>query len=139
MLVHGTCVAFRVGGKNLAVLIRGKSGSGKSDLALRVLSLGGWLISDDQVVLKKKSRVLLASAPKTIKGLLEVRGVGICKIKEVLPSAILMLVVDLVPQKLVPRLPQEEFETIGGIRVVRRNLYAFEASAALKLYKILVE
>ena len=141
-MFHGTCVAFKIGRKNVAVLIRGKPGSGKSDLALRLLSMVGHkarLISDDQVILRKKSGKIWAVSPETIRGLLEVRGVGICKIREVLLSAPLALVIDLVPLKKVPRFPDAEFEYFEGVKLPRRNLYAFEASAPLKLYKMLVE
>ncbi len=138
--VYGTCIAFKVGRAHRAVLIRGKSGSGKSDLALRALALGARLVSDDRVMLKKRgSHGLWASPPAAIKGLLEVRGVGICKISGVLPRAALALVVDLVPQGRVPRLPDAEFETLRGVKLPRRKLYAFECSAPLKLYKMVVE
>ncbi len=139
-LVYGTCIAFRIGRENRAVLIRGKSASGKSDLALRALALGAKLVSDDQVILKSKGRfVLQAMAPKPIKGLLEVRGVGICREAGVLSNVPLALVVDLVPRSRVPRLPDAEFEVIAGVKLPRRKLYAFEVSAALKLYKMMVE
>ena len=59
------------------MLISGPSGSGKSDLALRLLDRGFTLVSDDQTIVRKDGDRLLASAPPTIHGKLEIRGVGI--------------------------------------------------------------
>lgn len=71
--LHASCVAI----DGRAVLISGPSGSGKSDLALRLLDRGFVLVSDDRTIIRKESSRLIASAPGTIKGKLEVRGVGI--------------------------------------------------------------
>jgi serine kinase of HPr protein (carbohydrate metabolism regulator) len=51
-----------------AVLISGPSGSGKSDLALRLLDRGFGLVSDDQTIVQKDGARLLATAPPTIAG-----------------------------------------------------------------------
>ena len=73
-LIHATCVAIN----HKAVLITGASGSGKSDLALRLIKdAGATLISDDQTSLHLINGHVLASPPDTIQGLLEVRVVGI--------------------------------------------------------------
>ena len=70
--LHGTTVAL----DGRAVLISGPSGSGKSDLALRLFDRGFVLVSDDRTIVRKEGSRLFASAPETIKGKLEVRGVG---------------------------------------------------------------
>ena len=99
-LVHGTCVAL---GRS-AALLRGPSGSGKSDLALRFLFLARrgpaaleppTLVADDQVRLRRDGARLLVEAPATLRGKLEVRGVGIVEMKSV-AEAELVLVADLV-------------------------------------------
>src|SRR5256885_16911508 len=59
------------------VLISGPSGSGKSDLALRLLDRGFTLVSDDQTIVRRDDSRLIASAPPTIAGKLEIRGIGI--------------------------------------------------------------
>ena len=109
-LVHGTCVALGSG----AALLRGPSGSGKSDLALRFLFLARRgpaaleapiLVADDQVVLAREGTRLLARAAQTIRGKIEVRGVGIVEVKS-LAEAELKLVVDLVWPQQVERLPK---------------------------------
>ncbi|HUW72724.1 MAG TPA: aldolase, partial [Methyloceanibacter sp.] len=103
-LVHGTCVALGT----RAALLRGASGSGKSDLALRFLALAGeaalrpLLIADDQVwVEAQENGQALASVPETLAGLIEVRGLGIAEMPFE-ATARLVLVCDLVPADQVP-------------------------------------
>jgi hypothetical protein len=100
MIVHATCVALRGQG----VLLLGDSGSGKSDLGLRLIHEGWSLVADDRVVLALKHGGIAAAAPSTIAGLLEVRGLGIVT----LPArpARLKLAVQLGREN--PRLPTAE-------------------------------
>lgn len=71
--IHASCVA--IGGKG--VLLLGGSGTGKSDLALRLIDDGAALVADDRTLLFVKNGALHAKPPPSIKGLLEIRGVGI--------------------------------------------------------------
>lgn len=71
--IHASTVAL----DGRAVLISGPSGSGKSDLALRLLDRGFALVSDDQTIVRKSDSKLIASAPPNLAGKLEVRGIGI--------------------------------------------------------------
>lgn len=71
-MLHATCVAY----DGRAVLLIGPSGSGKSDLALRLFDRGFGLVSDDQTMVRKEGARLIASAPLTIAGKMEVRGSG---------------------------------------------------------------
>ena len=64
------------------MLITGPSGSGKSDLALRLLDRGFTLVSDDQTIVRRDGDRLLASAPPTIAGKLEIRGIGIVEMEQ---------------------------------------------------------
>ena len=136
MIVHGTCVAL---GTN-AALIRGSSGDGKSDLALRFLSLPqdaageAKLVADDQVCLSAKSESLTATPPTNLAGLLEVRGLGILQIPFI-SAARVVVVCDLVDRRDVPRMPPDPWDqaTLAGIAVPVLKLAAFEASAPLKL------
>ncbi len=127
-LVHATCVA--IDGKG--VLLRGDSGAGKSDLALRLIDGGARLVADDQVVLVVKDEQLVAAPPPVLAGRLEVRGVGIAELPYQ-PEVTLVLIVKLVPSDAVERLPQPGFETIAGIRVPLIALAPFEASAPAKI------
>jgi serine kinase of HPr protein (carbohydrate metabolism regulator) len=136
-LVHGTCVALGRRG----VLLRGGAGSGKSDLALRFMALPGegalcpGLVADDQVyVSANPDGTLTASAPPTIAGKIEVRGLGIMPVP-FLPEAELVLVCDLVGGKDVPRMPpeSEKATVLAGVPLPTLRLAPFEASAPLKL------
>ena len=137
-LVHGTCVALG----RAAALLRGPSGSGKSDLALRFLFLARrgpaaleppTLVADDQVQLKRDGSLILVRAPETIRGKIEVRGVGIIEVKSH-PEAQLALVVDLVPPLEVPRMPGgDEMARLLGVDVPLMRLAPWEASAPIKL------
>ena len=71
--VHASTVALA----GRAILILGPSGSGKSDLSLRLIDRGFTLVSDDQTLLRRADGVLIASSPATIRGKMEVRGIGI--------------------------------------------------------------
>lgn len=134
--VHGTALARD--GK--AVLIRGASGSGKSDLALRCIGLSlpmdlprVQLLSDDQVWLTRDVRGIEATPPPAIAGKIEVRGLGIVEVSYC-ASARLALVIDLVPPDRVPRFPLEElFTELLGTPVPLLRLTPFEASAPLKV------
>jgi len=128
LLVHATAVAIDGG----AVLLRGPPGSGKSDLALRLIDGGARLIADDQTVLLRRDAHILVRAPATIAGLIEVRGVGVLRL-DPLDEVQLALIVDLVPAAEVERLPEPRFETILGLAIPLLALAPFEASAAAKL------
>ncbi len=140
ILVHATCVALRPPGPSSgrtwrAVLLRGPSGAGKSDLALRLIEAGGRLVADDQTRLTRRGCALVATAPATLAGLIEVRGVGIVKLArgQVLARAPLALLVDLVPADRVERLPEPAEETLLDVDVPVLALAPFEVSASAKL------
>jgi serine kinase of HPr protein (carbohydrate metabolism regulator) len=137
-LLHGTCVAL---GRS-AALLRGPSGAGKSDLALRFLFLARrgpaaleppTLIADDQVRVRREGARLLVEAPPTLRGKLEVRGLGIVDMKTV-ADAELVLVADLVAATGVERMPEADASVrLLGLDVAAIRLVAAEASAPIKL------
>jgi serine kinase of HPr protein (carbohydrate metabolism regulator) len=125
--LHASCVAI----DGRAVLIAGPSGSGKSDLALRMLDRGFTLVSDDRTIICKEDGKLFAAAPDTIKGKLEVRGIGIVDMNEVqdVPVA---LMVELATE--IERLPDDSRDrAILGIGVPLINIDARTASAPSKV------
>ena len=147
--IHATCLAFGQRG----VLLRGPSGSGKSDLALRcitqpiVLADGmpgatgtpilARLVADDQVIVRVAQERLLAQAPANLHGLLEVRGIGVFKL-EAAGEIQVCLVVDLLaagtPARTIERMPADHAKvTIAGIALASLALVAAEPSAPVKL------
>lgn len=127
-LVHATCVAIGRRG----VLLRGPSGSGKSDLALRLIDEGAKLVADDQVRIARNGTRLVARAPATIAGRMEVRGIGVVAI-EPRRAAEIALVVDLTPRAKIDRMPAPQSWTCHGVRVRRIQIDPFDASAPAKL------
>jgi HPr kinase/phosphorylase len=125
---HGTAVAI----DGEAVLLRGLSGAGKSDLALRLIDRGARLVADDQTLLRRVGDRVIAAAPPTIAGLIEIRGIGIVTV-EAIDAAPLFLIADLIPLGEVERMPERTLETILGVPVPLIGLAPFEASAAAKL------
>ena len=131
--VHGTSIALGRDG----VLLRGPSGSGKSDLALRLIDAGATLIADDQTELRRRNGRLEMRAPATLEGLLEVRGLGIVRVPCV-QDVPLRLVIDLVRPGTVGRLPEPRFVEFDGLSFPLLELAPFEVSAAAKLRVALV-
>lgn len=137
-ILHGTSVALA----GRAALIRGASGAGKSDLALRFLSHygadGGGLVADDRCLIQAKEGRLTVRSPDAIAGRIEVRGIGILAVPHV-DSAELSLIVDLVASDAVPRMPSEPLpqEQLLDCWISKAVLAPFEASAPVKLKLLL--
>jgi serine kinase of HPr protein (carbohydrate metabolism regulator) len=125
--LHASCVA--IGGR--AVLISGRSGSGKSDLTLRLIDRGASLVSDDYSIVRRVGKRLRASAPPNIAGKLEVRGLGLLDF-EAVSEAPVCLMVDLARQ--AERMPvTNEQVLIAGLKVPVVAVASLEASAPVKV------
>jgi serine kinase of HPr protein (carbohydrate metabolism regulator) len=131
LIVHATSISCLIGDTWQGVLISGPSGVGKSDLALRALSKGCALISDDYSVLWRSGDHLYAGAPDTIKGRIEVRGVGITSLRTRHFSRISLTV--HCQNSAVERLPEPEFSDILGLKIPTLRLNPREASSVAKL------
>lgn len=135
--LHATCIA--VGPR--AILIRGPSGSGKSDLALRCLALPASglvtspakLVADDQVIVTRSGPSLSVSSPQTLLGRLEIRGLGILEVDPEL-DAKAVLVAEITSQQDIERFPDPwPTAELLGLTVPVVRIAAFDSSAPLKL------
>jgi serine kinase of HPr protein (carbohydrate metabolism regulator) len=125
--IHASTVAMN----GRAVLIGGPSGSGKSDLALRLLDRGFTLVSDDQTLLRREGERLIASPPPNIAGKLEVRGIGIVDIEHSADVPVALLV-ELTSD--IQRLPDDNRErVILGLPLPIVSIDAIAASAPSKV------
>jgi len=126
--IHATCVA--IGGEG--IVLRGPSGSGKSDLALRLIGAGARLVADDRVDLSLAGDRLHAAAPENLFGMIEVRGLGILRLPAA-PAAPVALVCDLVTAGEIERLPEPREVSLLGRTVCAVSLTPFQASADTKV------
>ena len=131
IFVHATAIAIERSG----MLLLGPSGSGKSDLALRLIDAGARLIADDQVILTRVGERLIANAPPTLAGRIEARGIGILtldggRLWRKMPIA---LAVELVAPDRLERLPEDATRDFLGIALKLIRLAPFESSAVAKL------
>lgn len=131
MQIHATSIVIR----GYGILLMGASGSGKSDLALRMIDRGARLVSDDYTQLALKDGQLIASPPPRLAGLIEVRGLGILT-QDYAVSAPIVLAITLDPP--MPRMPTHEDKLdLLGVSVPHFALSGLESSAPLKLERLL--
>jgi HPr kinase/phosphorylase len=128
LIAHATCISLDGQG----VLLRGPSGSGKSDLALRAIAEGAKLVADDQVALARRGENVIASAPSTLSGMIEIRGLGIMRVQAAAEAQI-ALIVDLVDAASIERLPDGRRCELLGIGLSWLALAPFQSSALAKL------
>jgi len=132
LFIQATCIVV----EGTGVLLRGPPGSGKSDLALRLIDAGAKLVADDGVELRRTTDAVIArlppAAPESVRGRIEVRGLGIAPVPAV-AEARLDLVVDLVPAEEVERLPQPATAEMLGVKLPLLRLDGLEPSAPAKV------
>ena len=119
--------AISIEGRGL--LIAGESGAGKSSLALALIDRGATLIGDDGIVIDDESGHPLAQPPRTTRGLLEVRNVGLVELATT--EAPIALVLQLTT--LAPRYPMElATTTLGGVGIPVLLFRPGDATQALR-------
>jgi serine kinase of HPr protein (carbohydrate metabolism regulator) len=132
LFIQATCVVV----EGVGVLLRGAPGSGKSDLALRLIDAGATLVADDGVELRREGDAVIArlppGAPDSVRGRIEVRGLGIAPVPA-LPETRLHVVIDLVPADAVERLPEPASVELLGTKLRLLRLHGPEASAPAKV------
>jgi HPr kinase/phosphorylase len=122
MQIHGSCAAREGAG----VLLVGVPGSGKSDLLLRLLDRGFALVADDRIDIEDG----IARAPALLRGLLEVRGLGIVRLPYVAEVRLALAVCLDGPG---PRLPEPERHPTLGLPQVRVDAMRAAAPAIVAL------
>jgi serine kinase of HPr protein (carbohydrate metabolism regulator) len=126
--VHASAVAIDGRG----VLIGGRSGHGKSDLALRLIDRGAILISDDYTILCREDGRAIASAPATILGKIEMRGIGLLEEVAHVQGVPVALFVDL--DATPERLPEPGGAVVlAGVSIPAIAMNGLEGSAPLKV------
>jgi HPr kinase/phosphorylase len=131
VLIHASSVAL----DGRAVLIRGASGSGKSALALQLMAFGARLIADDRTLLTDHPEGPLASAPATIRGRIEARGLGILAAAPADPAPV-RLVVDLDRTETERLPPPRRADLLGhAIPLCHKQESPYFAAAILQYLK----
>lgn len=128
--IHATLISFMEKG----ILLTGKSGAGKSDLALRmIIDKGAVLVSDDRVELEVIDDALYGRSPNEIRGKLEVRGVGIANFYTKEKEKISLCVELCDKNEKIERLPLPEYEEISGVLIEKIKIYPFNCSSICKI------
>ena len=129
-IIHATLVSLQ----NKGILLKGKSGSGKSDLALRLIeNKDAVLVADDMVELNVDNNSLIGRAPQNLAGLLEVRGIGIVRYPYEKESKIDLIVNLQNTRENIERMPIMVKDVILGLEINKIDLYAEENSAPDKI------
>ena len=128
LILHGTCIDINGNG----VLIRGKPGIGKSSLALQLIDRGAILVADDQTLLSLESQVVMAQPPLSLKGLMEVRGIGLCSFPFQQKSP-LRLCVEICDKEELERLPEPLFISYYEVKIPLLKLGKGELLGAIKV------
>ncbi len=133
MQIHATCCARDRADGPAGVLLLGPPGSGKSDLALRLIESGFRLVADDRVDIETTPEGAFASAPAALAGLIEVRGIGILRLGDTVSRARLRLAVTLTPRASQERLPEPAERVLAGHSVPTIMIDPEAASAVARI------
>jgi serine kinase of HPr protein (carbohydrate metabolism regulator) len=134
---HAGLIALYDRGQWKGVLIQGESGTGKSDLALRCLSLGFRLVADDRTRLWVSDGRLFGAAPETLAGLVEARGLGVLPEPARRLAEVWLVARCLQPSDPLERMPESSRRTLLGVSVPSVAVRPLEASAPQKLLRAL--
>ena len=138
VIQHAGLMAQRRNGVWCGVLLRGASGVGKSDLALRLLAVGWRLVADDRTQLWRDADQVFGRAPAVLAGRIELRGQGVFGGLPVQSFAPITLIADcLPPGQAMERVPEATFEQLLGVTIPKVSLVAADASAPARLDRLL--
>lgn len=134
-IVHASVVCLPVQGFWRGVLLMGPSGAGKSDLTLSCLNAGFRLVSDDYALVYQSEGKLFATAPETIKNLMEIRGLGIVSQERRLQTRLYLGA--FLQTGPIERMPEAQTTSVLGLNLATICLNPFETSAVFKLKQAL--
>jgi serine kinase of HPr protein (carbohydrate metabolism regulator) len=137
MILHAGLIARRLGSAWRGALIQGPSCVGKSDLALRALDAGFALVADDRTLLFVSGGVLFGRAPGALRGLIEVRGLGVIRNSALALAPISLSVRCKISPAEIERMPPFDTETFLGIATPAMELWPLENSAPAKIGRAL--
>lgn len=129
--MHATCVSV-FGDRLSGCLLLGPSGSGKSDLAVRLIDGGGTLVADDRVITTVRDGQVSAAPPPLLAGLLEIRGLGVMTVP-FLDQAEIRLLVCLTKAADIERMAPITSRTLNGVDIPCLLVDASMASAAARV------
>ncbi|MCP3972014.1 MAG: serine kinase [Rhodobacteraceae bacterium] len=129
MQLHASCVALGPG----AALIRGASGSGKSALSLQLMAFGARLVADDRTDIALHDGWPFASAPASIRGMIEARGIGLLA-AEAQAHARITLVVDMDRIETGRLPPERRTDLLGCAMPLLHKIESPHFAAAILLY-----
>jgi serine kinase of HPr protein (carbohydrate metabolism regulator) len=133
MIVHAGLIAVRSGGRWRGVLLQGSSGVGKSDLTLRAIEDGFQLVADDYTQLFLSEGALFGRAPPELRGLIEIRGLGVVRQANRIFAPITLAVRCKTSPRAVERLPEPGSETFLSVATPAIDLWPLENSAPAKI------
>jgi serine kinase of HPr protein (carbohydrate metabolism regulator) len=133
VILHATTVARYGPAGWSAVLIRGASGTGKSETALRLLAAGWRLVADDRTLVWASGGRLWGRAPGAIAGLIEVRTVGIAPAPTVDLAPIVLVASQAEPGETLERIPEAAETEIVGVRLPELRLSLLEEGSPARL------
>ena len=133
-VLHATLLARLSRGGWRGVLLRGPSGVGKSDLALRMIADGWWLVADDRVLVWTDGGRVYGRAPAALAGLLELRGQGVTPQDRWRAWSEIHLCIDcLASGEDLERVPGPTVATVLGAPLPLARVAAREASAVWRI------
>jgi serine kinase of HPr protein (carbohydrate metabolism regulator) len=133
-ILHAGLVTRRKAGQWCGALITGPSGSGKSDLALRLCAAGWRLVSDDRTIVWRDRHALFGRAPASLAGLMELRGQGVFTAPIWPGQARIVLLVECASAgQALERMPEKVTQSLLGQDLPNLRIQAGEASACARL------
>ena len=131
MDIQATAVSYQ----KRAILIQGPSGVGKTFLALQLMERGATLIGDDVVEICLKNNKLYCKAKEKLKGVVEVRGLGLVTGLKVSKSTPVLCIICL-HKNFTERLPKQKTISLLNKKIPVFDFYACNTTEISVLYAI---